>query len=152
MTEKKLLMDKDQVLNFNLLAVYWNYLLSLRGAFEQELQKKFKNGTIDSWIESVNNLFLKSDEHKTASPQLEKVYFRLKKHAASVRICIPCGDVPKMYLELVEDEKNGTHYYPTEEFCGTSNVFSTEMIEAAAEWLKEGTVNDTILENFGYFS
>jgi len=150
MTAKQL-MDKNQVLEFDLWVIYWNYLLSLQETFKQELQTKLRDNEIESWVESVNDFFKEGNNRKGIAPQLEEIYFQLRDQTTSVRICVDFGNAPKIHVELVEDKQTDVHYRLREGFYGSNNVFSGEMIEIAAEWLKEAVISDSALDKFGYF-
>lgn len=147
MTQK--LMSKDEVLGFDLWAIYWNYLLSLQEAFKKELQAKLGDIEIETWIISYAD-FLDTATGKTLSdfPELEEIHFRLCNHISSVRIGVSYANTPMIDLEFVENTTEGEddHYYVNDKHHSANRVFSNEMISAASEWLKEATISSSVMD------
>lgn len=151
MVSKTELMNKDEVVKFDLLAMYFKYLKSFEQAFKKELEEKIHT-KIKSSITSINNFFDNnglSQMRRSEYLELEQINFQLRDSDFIVKICIFCGKTNKAGINFTNTKGEG-YFYDTEEES-TDVIFSIRIIEAAVQWLQKGIIDPDIKERYVSF-
>jgi hypothetical protein len=137
-------MEKKQVLSFNLWEEYYNFLVSLEGVYKEELKTLLAEETIYAFIESkfYNKEGGLKEPRSSDYPDSEEVHFELKDHKNFISLDFYYGNTEKAGISLGTTNENGRellHLYSSDELA---SIFSPEILEAVACWLKTGELND----------
>lgn len=143
METKMNLLNKDEVLAFNLWNHYFNFLTSIKDVLEKELAARLNGEKITSFVKS--DFYEKDGRLKNATkdyPDSEDIYFEVENKDHFIGISFYYGNASKSGLDLYSktDEDGQTLRYVFG--CKTEKLFSPEVIEAAVNWIKTGKLSD----------
>ena len=145
----KQFLSKQALLECSLPEIYANFLISLQKYYQSQLTSNLEE-KVNSWIAVDGKIVdLSSFTRCEISEEDDEIYFQLPNHKTSIRLCVSNGETDATSLDLmVGDGETYFSSYMGNSKPPTSALFLPETIEAAKEWLHEGSMNEFAQKHF----